>query len=191
MTTIKNIAINQIKRNNGQLEGLPKNPRIIRDERFEALKKSIQDAPEMLNLRELLVYPYEDKYIVIGGNMRLRACQDLGYKEVPCKVLPVETPVVKLREYAIKDNEGFGQNDWDLLSNDWDSDELRDWGVITIAEEFDEEDIDRMFEATDTERIKDCNFKISIPKEKEGEMSTLKKEVTSFLSEKYPYARVL
>ena len=83
----------------------------------------------MLGLRELLVYPYEGKYVVIGGNMRLRACIDLGYKEVPCKVLPVETPVAKLREYTIKDNESFGQNDWDILANEWDDGELQDWGM--------------------------------------------------------------
>lgn len=104
MTENKSIRVKDIEVNKGQIYGLPKNPRFIRDERFEALKKSIEDAPEMLTLRELLVYPYNDKYVVIGGNMRLRACIDLGYKEVPCKVLEEETPVAKLREYAIKDN---------------------------------------------------------------------------------------
>jgi hypothetical protein len=61
--------------------------------------------------------------------MRLRACLDLGYKEVPCKVLPADTPVAKLREYAIKDNNGFGEDDWDVLANEWDAEELEDWGV--------------------------------------------------------------
>lgn len=127
----KNINVKEIEINRGQIYGLPKNPRLIRDERFEALKKSIQDAPEMLDLRELIVYPHEGKYVIIGGNMRFRACQDLGYTEIPCKVLPEETPVAKLREYVIKDNEAFGQNDWGLLSEDWDKEELVDWGVET------------------------------------------------------------
>lgn len=126
---IKNLPISSIELNKGQIYGLPKNPRFIRDERFRALKKSIEDAPEMLGLRELLVYPHDGKYVVIGGNMRLRACQDLGYKEVPCKVLPEETPVAKLREYTIKDNEGFGQNDMSALANDWDTAELMDFGM--------------------------------------------------------------
>lgn len=125
----KNLQINEIEINKGQIYGLPKNPRFIRDERFAALKKSIEDAPEMLGLRELLVYPHEGKYVVIGGNMRLRACLDLGYKEIPCKVLPQETPVAKLREYTIKDNEAFGQNDWDILANEWNDEELQGWGV--------------------------------------------------------------
>ena len=98
--------------NKGQLTGLPKNPRFFRDYRFEAMKKSIQDSPEMLELRELIVFPYNDgRYIVVCGNLRLRACKELGYKELPCKILAPDTPVKKLREYATKDNVNFGEND--------------------------------------------------------------------------------
>ena len=82
--------------NKGQLTGLPKNPRFFRDYRFEAMKKSIQDSPEMLELRELIIFPYNDgRYIVVCGNLRLRACKELGYKELPCKVLAPDTPVKK------------------------------------------------------------------------------------------------
>lgn len=126
---IRNIRVQDISPNTGQLEGLPKNPRFIRDERFDALRKSIEDAPEMLSLRELLVFPHKGKYVAIGGNMRFRACKDLGYKEIPCKVLDEDTPVDKLREYAIKDNVAFGSDDWDILANEWDAVELGDWGV--------------------------------------------------------------
>ena len=132
---IKNLSIDLLELNEGQMYGLPKNPRWIRDARFTALKKSIEDAPEMLGLREILVYPLDDveghegKYIIIGGNQRYRACTELGYNELPCKVIPLETPVKKLREYVIKDNEAFGQNDYDLLSSEWDDEELRDFGM--------------------------------------------------------------
>lgn len=135
MAEIKNIRLHLLELNEGQMYGLPKNPRWIRDARYEALKKSIEDAPEMLSLRELLVYPMDDieghegKYIIIGGNMRYRACLELGYQEVPCKVIPLETPVKKLREYVIKDNEAFDQQDWDVLSNEWDTEELQTWGM--------------------------------------------------------------
>lgn len=128
---IENIKISLLEPNKGQIEGLPKNPRFIRDERYKALIKSIEDAPEMLSLRELIVYPHNRKYIAICGNMRLRACSEIGYKELPCKVLPTETPVEKLREYAIKDNNGFGQDDWSILNTEWDLEELSDWGVET------------------------------------------------------------
>lgn len=127
---VKNIKVEQLEVNTGQLEGLPTNPRIIKDHRFEALKKSISDAPEMLGLRELLVYPLDNgNYIVIGGNMRLEACRALGYTELPCKVIDKEVPIAKLREYTIKDNIAFGETDWDLLANEWDQAELSDWGM--------------------------------------------------------------
>ena len=125
----KMIAIKDLSTNDGQIEGLPKNPRQIRDHRYEKLKKSIEDAPEMLQLRELLVYPHGGKFVIIGGNMRYRACKEIGYKELPCKVLDAETPVEKLRQYAIKDNENFGEYDWDVVANEWDTSELEDWGV--------------------------------------------------------------
>jgi DNA modification methylase len=67
--------------------------------------------------------------VIIGGNMRYRACKELGYKELPCKVLDAETPVEKLRQYAIKDNENFGEYDWDEVANSWDTAEMEDWGV--------------------------------------------------------------
>lgn len=126
---IKTIKIKDLATNDGQIEGLPKNPRQIRDQRYEKLKKSIEDAPEMLQLRELLVYPHGGKFVIIGGNMRYRACKEIGYKELPCKVLDAETPVEKLRQYAIKDNENFGEYDWDVVANEWDAEELTDWGV--------------------------------------------------------------
>jgi len=126
----KNINIDNLEINRGQLEGLPKNPRFIRDNRFKNLKKSIIEAPEMLELREILVYPIsKEKYIVIAGNMRLRACMELGYKEVPCKVIDPETPVSKLREYVIKDNVDFGENDFKLISSEWNNFNLEDWGI--------------------------------------------------------------
>lgn len=129
MAETKNIHIKELEVNKGQIEGLPQNPRFIKDERFTALKKSIEDAPEMLALRELIVYPHNGKFVIIAGNMRFRACKELGYKEIPCKVLPEDTPVEKLREYTIKDNIGFGADDWDLIANEWDIDELDGWGM--------------------------------------------------------------
>lgn len=129
MSRQKNIKIADLEVNNGQIEGLPKNPRFIKDNRFKALVKSIEDAPEMLDYRTLLVVPHDKKYVIVAGNMRFRACKELGYKELPCYVLPEETPAEKLREYAIKDNIGFGADDWDILMNEWDTQELQDWGM--------------------------------------------------------------
>jgi hypothetical protein len=123
------IKVSKLCLNEGQIEGLPANPRFIKDERFDKLKKSLQDDPEMMNLRECLVYPHGDRFIIIGGNMRYRAAMDLGWKEIPCKVIPAETPVEKLRAFTIKDNAAFGEWNYDDLANEWDAMELEDWGV--------------------------------------------------------------
>lgn len=124
--TILNTAL--LDYNKGQLKGLPKNPRFFRDYRFAAMKKSIIDAPEMLELRELIVVPLDDRYVVVCGNLRLRACKELGYKELPCKVLPADTDAKDLRKYAAKDNINFGENDMDVIANEWDQEELSGWG---------------------------------------------------------------
>lgn len=121
-TTILPIAA--LAKNEGQIEGLPQNPRLIRDEKYRKLVQSIKDNPEMLSLRELLVYQHQDKYIIIGGNMRYSALQELGYTEAPCKIIPPTATVEQLRAYTLKDNAGFGEWDWDLLANNWDMDEL-------------------------------------------------------------------
>lgn len=120
--------------NKGQLEGLPRNPRFFRDYRYAKMKKSIEEAPEMLDLRELIVYPHDGRYIVVSGNLRLRASKEIGLREVPCKVLSADTPMRKLREYATKDNINFGEDDLDILRHEWDRSELEDWGT-----EFEEE----------------------------------------------------
>lgn len=140
--------------NKGQLMGLPKNPRFFRDYRFEAMKKSIQDSPEMLELRELIIFPYNDgRYIVVCGNLRLRACKELGYKELSCKVLPSDTPVKKLREYATKDNVNFGENDMDVMENEWNKFELQEWGIKFSPEKKEDEFKERFDTITDDTAI--------------------------------------
>lgn len=136
------LKISDLLFNNGQIDGLPKNPRFIKDDKFKKLVKSIEENPEMLELRELLVYPYNDKYVVIGGNMRLRALKELGYKEVPCKVIPETASVEQLKAYTIKDNNGFGEWDFDLLANEWDLSDLENWGVDLPDLEEDEKEAD-------------------------------------------------
>lgn len=114
--------------NEGQIKGLPRNPRLIKDGKFRKLCESIQSLPEMTEARDILVYPYNGQYVVIGGNMRLQAYKHLGWKEIPCCILPEDIPVAKLRQMLIQDNNPFGENDWDALANEWDSEELEEWG---------------------------------------------------------------
>jgi hypothetical protein len=123
------VKITSLKNNTGQIKGLPKNPRIIRDNKFIQLKNSIQEDPEMLSLRELIVYDNDGELIVICGNMRLKAIKALGIKEVEVKILPKDTPVQKLKAYTIKDNVGYGDHNWEQLANEWDAEELTRWGL--------------------------------------------------------------
>lgn len=146
-TKTQNISIALLDYNKGQLKGLPKNPRFFRDYRYEAMKKSIEESPEMLELRELIVFPYDDgRFVVVCGNLRLRACRELGYTELPCKVLDEKTKPRKLREYATKDNVSFGENDMDILQNEWDKAELQDWG-IEFAPERETDEFKERFDA--------------------------------------------
>jgi ParB-like chromosome segregation protein Spo0J len=125
----QNIELSKLETNKGQIEGLPKNPRHIKSEKYEKLKKSIEDNPEMLGMREVLVYPHGSKFVIIGGNMRFQACKELQFETVPCKVLSKDTTAEQLRAITIKDNVGFGEHDWELLANEWDSVELEEWGL--------------------------------------------------------------
>lgn len=144
---IQNINISSLELNNGQIEGLPKNPRFIRDYQFEKLKRSIESFPEMLSLRELIVYPNNGKFVVIAGNMRLRAGKELDLTEFPCKVLPSDTTVERLKEITIKDNNSFGEWDMDDLANEWDKEQLAKWGVEIYDTDYDNNiDIDSLFQ---------------------------------------------
>lgn len=107
----------------------PRNPRIIRDEKFEKLVKSLQDFPEMLEKRPLVVFTDVDgKYVVLGGNMRLKAAKHIGLKELPIIVADDWTEEQK-NQFLIKDNVGFGEWDFEQLVSDWDNDSLNEWGL--------------------------------------------------------------
>ena len=112
------VKISSIKQN-------PNNPRLIKDDKFEKLVKSINEFPEMLKLRPIVV---NDDMIVLGGNMRLKACKEAGLKEVPI-IKASDLTEQQQKEFIIKDNVGFGDWDWDQLANEWDKKELTDWGV--------------------------------------------------------------
>jgi hypothetical protein len=103
----------------------PNNPRVIKDHKFAQLVKSIQDFPEMLQIRPIVV---NAEMVVLGGNMRLKACKEAGLKEVPV-IFADSLTEEQQKEFIIKDNVGFGEWDWDQLANEWDEDELNEWGL--------------------------------------------------------------
>jgi DNA modification methylase len=115
---IQNVPINTVKAN-------PNNPRIIKDDKFAKLVKSINEFPQMLNLRPIVV---NDDMVVLGGNMRLKACKEAGLKEIPI-IKASELSEQQQKEFIVKDNVGYGEWDWSDLANNWDSEQLIDWGL--------------------------------------------------------------
>lgn len=111
--------------NIGEVKLNPNNPRIIKDEKFKQLVKSIKEFPEMLNIRPIVV---NDDMITLGGNMRLKACKEAGLKKVPVIKASDLTPEQQ-REFIIKDNIGYGEWDWAMLANDWGNEDLAEWGL--------------------------------------------------------------
>ena len=108
-----------------KVKGNPNNPRIIKNDKFKKLVKSIQEFPEMLKLRPIVV---DEDMIVLGGNMRLKASKDAGLKEVWIEIAEGLTEEQK-KEFIVKDNVGFGEWEWDILANEWDSSKLTEWGL--------------------------------------------------------------
>jgi ParB-like chromosome segregation protein Spo0J len=112
------VKISDVKNN-------PNNPRVIKDDKFEKLVKSIKEFPKMLEIRPIVV---NDDMIVLGGNMRLKACKEAGLKEVPI-IKASDLTEDEQKQFIIKDNVSGGEWDWEMLQNDWNLEELDEWGL--------------------------------------------------------------
>lgn len=144
---VKKVKISEIKTN-------PKNPRLIKDDKFRKLVKSIQEFPQMLELRPIVV---DENNIVLGGNMRLKACIEVGLKEI--YIVKAEDLTEEQKdEFIVKDNVGFGDWDWDLLANEWDVEKLDEWGLTIPSFSSDDIDLNDFFE--ENNEPKDEKFKI-------------------------------
>ena len=147
------IRLTDLEQNKGQVAGLPSNPRQWGRGELDNLVKSIQETPELLEARGLIVWPYGGKYIILGGNMRFSALREMNAVDAPCYVLPEDTPMEKLREIVIKDNGAFGSWDYDMLANEWDDMPLCEFGVpawdtenlesVSAPKEVEEDEIER------------------------------------------------
>jgi len=115
---VKLVKISDVKNN-------PNNPRLIKDDKFDKLVNSIKEFPKMLEIRPIVV---NDDMIVLGGNMRLKACKEAGLKEVPI-IKASDLTEEEQRQFIIKDNVSGGEWDWDMLANEWDAEQLEDWGL--------------------------------------------------------------
>lgn len=190
------INLSCLELNEGQIVGIPKNPRYLKGEEHDKLKKSLKDSPELLQYKPLMVYAIEGgKFVVICGNMRLRICQELhnegveGFDALPCFILNKDVPIAKIKEYAIKDNVQAGNWDWDELANgDWEIDDLQDWGIdcsFLCNDSEDNADIDALFEdAQKTEdKPKEIKLSVHIPEELEEKLEEIKEVIKAAVSE--------
>lgn len=189
------IDITKLLYNEGQIDGVPKNPRYLKESEHDKLVKSLADSPEFLEYKPLMVYALEDgTYVTICGNMRLRVINELriggniNFEKLPCFILKADTPIQKIKEYAIKDNVQAGNWDWDELANgEWETDDLQDWGVDCSFLNTDENDtdIDELFEdAQNTEsKTKDIKLSVHIPQDLEDKVDEIKEIIKSAVSE--------
>ena len=131
-----------------EIKANPNNPRVIKDDKFKKLVKSIEEFPKMMALRPMVI---NADNIVLGGNMRLKALKELGYKEIPEEWVKRAEDLTEeeTRRFIIADNVGFGEHDWEILKTEWDIDELSEWGLDipsfgveeSVADPFDDEGI--------------------------------------------------
>lgn len=148
-TTVVRLQVKQLHNNTGQIPELPGNPRFIKDEKYKRLLNSMREG-DLTGVLPVKVYQYDGKWVVLGGNMRIRAMKELGINDVSCIVIPAETDTATLRKIVLLDNSTFGDWDWDLLANDWDMEDLEmaaidiptDWGAQE-AENDEQEEIER------------------------------------------------
>ena len=168
---IQNVPINTVKAN-------PNNPRIIKDDKFAKLVKSINEFPQMLNLRPIVV---NDDMVVLGGNMRLKACKEAGLKEIPI-IKASELTQQQQKEFIVKDNVGYGEWDWNDLANNWDSEQLIDWGLdIPGFMELPSED-----ELTEENKNKPPTIKITFETVEDLQQAEI--DIVELIDRKYPKA---
>lgn len=165
MTNIKRLSISesriipleQLEPNSGQVEGIPANPRYLTDKEYKSLKKSIKENPELLTYRELLVSPYEDRYVIIGGNSRYRALYDLGYTEAPCKIISAGTAKEVIKKYILLDNKSSGEWELSLLADGWSQLEIDDIGLNIELPDISTDDIPVEDSSDETDEKEDDN----------------------------------
>lgn len=125
----------------------PNNPRLIKDEKFKKLCQSLKDFPEMLNIRPIVV---NKDMIILGGNMRYKAAKEIGLKEIPVTIADLTED--QQREFLIKDNTSGGEWDWEVLANEWDSEELEAWGLDLVGFDLNSDDLGTEFSLPDGDK---------------------------------------
>ena len=173
---IKKVKITEVISN-------PNNPRLIKDDKFKKLVKSIQEFPDMLNVRPIVV---NTDMVVLGGNMRLKAIKEAGIKEINVEI--VDWTEQQQKEFIIKDNASFGEWAWSDLANNWDSEELTDWGVDIIGFS-NVEDLGEGFSLPDGDKSPFQQMTFTLADEQAEQIKNAIEEIKS--TEEYKYAETM
>ena len=128
METVR-ISLSDLEQNTGQVPGLPANPRQWTQTEIDRIARSLEETPELFEVRPIIVYPFGGKYVILGGNLRYDGSLANGYADAPCVVVPEDTPAAKLKEIVLKDNSSFGSWDYASLREEWDDLDLEDLGI--------------------------------------------------------------
>ena len=165
-----------------EVKANPNNPRIIKDDKFKKLVQSIKDFPEMLELRPIVV---NNDGVVLGGNMRLKACKEAGLKEVPV-IKASELTEEQQKEFIIKDNVGFGEWDWEDLANNWDAEELEGWALDLVGFDVEHEELGTDFTLPDGDKAPFQQMTFTLADEQAVQVQNAIADIK--LTEEYKYA---
>ena len=175
-----------------ELKPNPSNPRLIKDDKFKKLCKSLQEFPEMMEKRPMVcVTDTDGKIYPLGGNMRLRALQELKYKEIPDSWIHMadEWTEEQRREFTIKDNVGFGEWDFDELANKWDSDQLIEWGCDMPGFDVNSEELGTDFSLPDGDKAPFQQMTFTLADEQAEQVKNAISDIKQ--TEEYKYAETM
>lgn len=181
---VERIALERLSINEGQIEGLPANPRQWTQSDIDKIAASLKETPELFELRPIIAVPHGDTNVILAGSLRFCGARQNGDKDAPTILLPADMPVAKMKEIVIKDNGAFGAWDFDALGNEWDDLPLGDWGVPAWeAEPIDEGALDGLFEDAGEQGDKGPKIIIEVPTDYEDSIEDIKAAIKVTLEE--------
>ena len=175
--SVQTVKISDVKPN-------PNNPRLIKDDKFTKLVQSLKEFPEMANVRPIVV---NQDFVVLGGNMRLKAMKEAGWKDVPVQV--VDWSEDQQKEFIVKDNVGFGEWDWDMLANEWDAEDLEKWGLDLPGFDLSPDDLGEGFSLPDGEKAPFQQMTFTLADEQAEQIKNAIADIKA--TEEYKYAETL
>lgn len=181
-TDTKLLKVADLRPNEGQIPDVPSNPRFITESEYEKLCNSLRE-DNLTGVLQVKVYNYQGEWIVLDGNMRLKAMQEVGIKEAQCLVVPQDAPAAVLRKIVIEANSTFGRWDTDMLANEWDADELDAWGV-SVPKNIDESEVAGLFEdVKSSNKSGEQTISIVVPTKHDDNIEDIKSAIRITLQE--------